>query len=163
MKKLFNASFAYLVIGVLSGLFYREFTKINDFPEGQFTQLGLAHTHLLTLGFIVLLIVLALEKVFTISASPKLFAWFFWLYNAGVILTSGMLIWHGMLTVLGEESTKMIAGIAGLGHMLITAGMIVFFVALRRAVLGRTPASGELAETNAAPEETTPSVAVSRA
>ncbi|GAA1626015.1 DUF2871 domain-containing protein [Leucobacter chromiireducens] len=134
MKPLLNAAFLYLLVGVSSGLFYREFTKLNDFPEGQFSQLGLAHTHLLTLGFIVLLIALALEKVFTISRSRKLFAWFFWLYNAGVILTSGMLIWHGSLTVLGLESNKMISGIAGLGHMLVTAGMIVFFVALRRAV-----------------------------
>ena len=140
MKKLLNASFIYMLAGVASGLFYREFTKFNDFPEGQFTQLGLAHTHLLTLGFIVLLIVLALEKVFGISSSPKLFAWFFWLYNAGVILTSAMLIWHGSLTVLGLESTAMIAGIAGLGHMLLTAGMVVLFVALRRAVTDRADA-----------------------
>ena len=138
MKKIFNAAFIYMIVGVASGLFYREFTKLNDFPEGKFTQLGLVHTHLLTLGFIVLLIALVIEKVFTISRSPKLFAWFFWLYNAGVIVTSGMLIWHGSLTVLGQESSKMIAGIAGLGHMLLTAGMIVFFIALRRAVVDRT-------------------------
>lgn len=136
MKKLFYAAFAYMLIGVGSGLFYREFTKANDFAEGQFTQLGLAHTHLLTLGFIVLLIVLVLEKVFTLSASRRLFTWFFWTYNAGVVLTSAMLIWHGMLTVLGAESTAMIAGIAGLGHMFVTAGMVLLFVMLRRAVLG---------------------------
>lgn len=135
MQKLLNASFLYMLAGVASGLFYREFTKFNDFPEGQFTQLGLAHTHLLTLGFIVLLIVLLLEKSFAISRSPKLFNWFFWTYNAGVVLTSAMLLWHGSLTVLGRESNAMIAGIAGLGHMLLTAGMIVLFVALRRAVL----------------------------
>lgn len=140
MKRLLNAAFIYMLLGVGSGLFFREFTKLNGFPEGEFTQLGLAHTHLLTLGFIVLLIVLALEKVFTISRSPKLFSWFFWLYNVGVVLTSAMLIWHGSLTVLGEQSNAMIAGIAGLGHIAITAGMIVFFVALRRAVLDRTPA-----------------------
>ncbi len=133
MRRLFYASFAYMIAGVLSGLFYREFTKLNDFPEGRFTQLGLAHTHLLTLGFIVLLIVLVLEKLFTLSRS-KLFGWFFWLYNAGVILTSAMLICHGMLTVLGEESTKMIAGIAGTGHMLLTAAMVLLFLALGRAV-----------------------------
>lgn len=133
MHKLFYAAFAYMLVGVASGLFYREFTKMNDFPEGQFTQLGLAHTHLLTLGFIVLLIVLVLEKVFSLSRS-KLFAWFFWIYNAGVILTSAMLIWHGSLTVLGEESSKMVAGIAGLGHMLLTAGMILLFLTLRKAI-----------------------------
>src|SRR5262245_13118437 len=90
MRKLYYAAFGYMLAGVASGLFYREFTKLNDFPEGQFTQLGLAHTHLLTLGFVILLIVLVLEKVFALSRS-KLFGWFFWLYNAGVILTSAML------------------------------------------------------------------------
>jgi hypothetical protein len=133
LRRLFYASFAYMIVGVLSGLFYREFTKLNDFPEGQFTQLGLAHTHLLTLGFIVLLIVLVLEKVFTLSRS-RLFGWFFWLYNAGVILTSAMLVWHGSLTVLGQESSKMIAGIAGTGHMLLTAAMVLLFLALGRAI-----------------------------
>jgi len=145
VKKILNAAFIYMIAGVASGLFYREFTKLNGFPEGKVTQLGLVHTHLLTLGFIVLLIALVIEKVFTISRSPKLFAWFFWLYNAGVILTSGMLIWHGSLTVLGQESSTMIAGIAGLGHMLLTAGMVVFFVALRRAVLNRA-APAEMVE-----------------
>jgi len=145
VKKILNAAFIYMIAGVASGLFYREFTKLNGFPEGKVTQLGLVHTHLLTLGFIVLLIALVIEKVFRISRSPKLFAWFFWLYNAGVILTSGMLIWHGSLTVLGQESSTMIAGIAGLGHMLLTAGMVVFFVALRRAVLNRA-APAEMVE-----------------
>lgn len=134
MKKLLYASFIYMVLGVSAGLFYREFTKMNDFPEGQFTQLGVAHTHLLTLGFIILLIVLALEKVFALSQS-KLFNWFFWTYNVGVVLTSAMLIWHGSLTVLGQESSAMISGIAGLGHIFITIGMIFLFFVCRRAVL----------------------------
>ena len=130
MRKLFSAAFAYMLIGVASGLFYREFTKLNDFPEGQATQLGLVHTHLLVLGFIVLLIVLLLEKAFALSES-RLFGWFFWIYNAGLVLTSAMLVWHGCLTVLGQESSKMIAGIAGVGHMLLTAGMVLLFLALR--------------------------------
>lgn len=149
MKQLFNAALIYMVAGVASGLFYREFTKMNDFSEGQYTQLGLAHTHLLTLGFIILLIVLVIEKVFRLSQSPRLFAWFFWLYNVGVVLTSAMLIWHGSLTVLGQESSAMIAGIAGLGHIVLTAGMIVFFVALRRAIL-RPAAEDAIVETTQA-------------
>lgn len=143
MRRLYYASFAYLVAGVLSGLFYREFTKLNDFPEGGSTQLGLVHTHLLTLGFIVLLIVLVLEKLFTLSRS-KLFGWFFWLYNAGVVLTAAMLTWHGMLTVLGRESSKMIAGIAGTGHMLLTLALVLLFLALGRALAAdRRPVSIE--------------------
>ena len=134
MKKIFNAAFTYMIIGVLAGLFYREFTKANDFPEGEFTQLGVVHTHLLTLGFIVLLIVLALDKVFGLSGT-KLFSWFFWLYNVGVILTAGMMVWHGSLTVLGQQSNAMIAGIAGLGHIALSVSFVLFFLALRKKVV----------------------------
>lgn len=140
MRRLFYAAFAYMIVGIASGLFYREFTKINDFPEGGATQLGLVHTHLLVLGFVVLLIVLLLEKAFALSES-RLFGWFFWLYNAGVVLTSAMMVWHGSLTVLGQESSAMIAGIAGLGHILLSAGMVLLFLALRKRLFVAKPAA----------------------
>ena len=130
---LLRAIAVYTVVGLAAGLFYREFTKANGYPEGLMGQLGLAHTHILTLGFIVLLIVLALEKVFTLSAS-RLFRWFFWIYNAGVVLTAAMLIWHGMLQVQDLESSKMIAGIAGVGHMLVGAGFVLLLLSLRTAI-----------------------------
>ena len=60
-------------------------------------------------------------------------------------VASAMLIWHGSLTVLGRESNAMIAGIAGVEHVAITAGMIVLFVALRRAVIGRMPVVAQAA------------------
>jgi len=78
--------------------------------------------------------VLVLEKQFTLSRS-KLFGWFFWVYNAKIIVTSAMLIWHGSLTVLGQEGNGMISGIAGLGHILLTAGMVLLFLCLRRALV----------------------------
>lgn len=140
MRRLFSAAFASMLVGVASGLFSREFTKINDFPEGEYTQLGVVHTHLLVLGFVVLLIVLLLEKAFTLSES-RLFGWFFWIYNAGLVLTSAMLVWHGCLTVLGQESSNMIAGIAGLGHILLSAGMVLLFLALRKRVFATRPAA----------------------
>src|SRR5690606_33653926 len=122
------------LVGVASGLFFREFTKMNDFPEGGWTQLSVVHTHLLVLGFIVTLLVLLLEKAFNISSHRKLYAWFMGTYHAGVIITAGMQLTHGMLTVLDIESSAMISGIAGLGHMALTAGMILLFIMLRRSV-----------------------------
>ncbi len=130
---LLRAVAVYTFVGLAAGLFYREFTKANGYPEGLMGQLGLAHTHILTLGLIVLLIVLALEKVFSLSAS-RLFRWFFWTYNAGVALTAAMLVWHGMLQVQDLESSKMIAGIAGLGHMLVGAGLVLLLLSLRTAI-----------------------------
>ena len=146
MKKIFNAAFTYMILGVLAGLFYREFTKANDFPEGDFTQLSVVHTHLLTLGFIVMLLVLALDKLFGLSGS-KLFSWFFITYNVGLVLTVGMMVWHGSLTVLGEESNAMIAGIAGLGHIALSVSLVLFFLALR----GKVAAHAAALPTAAAP------------
>lgn len=129
MKKLFYSAFAYMVIGVLSGLFYREFTKTKDFTG--FTQLSVVHTHLLTLGFIVLLIVLILEKLFALSES-RLFNWFFWTYNAGLVLTAAIMVVHGVLQVNGTtDVSAAIPGIAGLGHILLSVGMVLLFLALR--------------------------------
>ena len=64
MKALYWASIFYLVLGLGAGVFYREFTRANDFPAGEFTQLSVVHTHLLALGFMMSLIFLVLEKVF---------------------------------------------------------------------------------------------------
>jgi hypothetical protein len=40
------------------------------------------HTHLLVLGLLMTLIVLALDKLFALSCG-KVFSWVFWVYNAG--------------------------------------------------------------------------------
>ena len=50
MKRLFNLSFFYLILGLALGVFFREFTKLNDFSGA--TTLNVAHTHTLVLGFI---------------------------------------------------------------------------------------------------------------
>ena len=133
MTRLASVAFTYMLVGVGSGLFYREFTKMNGFPEGEYTQLAVLHTHLLTLGFLGFLIVLLLEKSFGLSRSRH-FTWFFWLYNAGIVITAGMMVWHGSLTVLGQESNAMISGIAGIGHILLSAGMVFLFLALLKAI-----------------------------
>ena len=134
MKALYRAAIFYLALGLISGVFYREFTRASNFPEGQFTQLSVTHTHLLALGFMMFLIFLALEKVFTFSRNKKLFNIFFWLYNAGLLTTVSMLILHGSMTVLGKESGAAISGIAGLGHIMLTIALVIFVVLLGRAI-----------------------------
>ncbi len=49
MKKLYNASFTYLIIGLLSGIFAREYGKYKGILGS--TLLNLLHTHTLVLGF----------------------------------------------------------------------------------------------------------------
>ena len=45
-----NTSFVYLILALISGVFYREFTKFNGFTEK--TTLGVVHTHLFVLGVV---------------------------------------------------------------------------------------------------------------
>ncbi|GAA2007632.1 DUF2871 domain-containing protein [Catenulispora subtropica] len=125
MRKLLGTAHVYMIAGVVSGLYYRELTKAEHFT-GQ-TQLGVVHTHLLALGMMFFLIVLALEKLFSLTSSP-LFTWFFWVYNAGLVVTVGMMALHGTLTVLGHDAGGAVAGIAGVGHILLTAGLVLLFV-----------------------------------
>ncbi|WP_353113839.1 DUF2871 domain-containing protein [Microbacterium sp.] len=133
LRLLLTATAVYTVLGLAAGLFYREFTKLNGFEEGMPGQLAVSHTHILTLGMIVPLIVLALEKSFRLSAS-RLFRWFFWIYNAGVVVTTAVLVWHGVLQVLHADPSKMIAGVAGVGHLLLGAGFVLLLIVLGKAV-----------------------------
>ncbi|MYW92626.1 DUF2871 domain-containing protein [Amycolatopsis rubida] len=100
-KKICWAAAIYPILGLLGGLYYRELTKAEHFAGD--TQLSIVHTRLLALGTLVFLIVLVLDKVFTLSATRS-FAPFFWVYHAGMLV-------HGTLTVLGRESGAAIAGI----------------------------------------------------
>ncbi|MFJ6071861.1 DUF2871 domain-containing protein [Streptomyces sp. NPDC093065] len=134
MRKSYYAAHVYMIVGVVSGLFYREFTKAEDF-HGE-TQLALMHTHLLALGMLVFLIVLALDKLFQLSGT-RLFTGFFWCYNAGLAISTAMMGVHGILTVLGRDEDHISEAVpltAGLGHIVLTVGLILLFVLLGRRV-----------------------------
>lgn len=127
MRRSYNAAHVYMILGVVSGLFYREFTKIHAFTGK--TQLAFMHTHLLALGMLGFLIVLALDKQFQLS-STKLFEYFFWFYNAGIAISVGMMGVRGVATVLGYQVPAPLSWIAGVGHILLTVGLILLFVML---------------------------------
>lgn len=133
LTQLFVSAVVWIVLGLAAGLFYREFTKAQGFPNGVSGQLALVHTHLFALGALVMLIVLALEKAFALSAS-RLFRWFFWIYNAGVLVTAAMMTWHGILDVLKLEASKAISGIAGAGHILIGAAFVLLLITLWKGI-----------------------------
>lgn len=59
MKKLMYSSAFYTLLGLLSGLFYREMSKAENFSG--YSQLNITHTHLLVLGTIMFLIFMIIE------------------------------------------------------------------------------------------------------
>lgn len=145
MKKLYHAAFTYMIAGLASGLFYREFTKANDFIGD--SQLSVVHTHLLALGMLFFLSVLALDKIFNLSGL-RMFTAFFWTYNAGLALTTAMMTLSGVLTVQGTTPSAAIAGISGLGHIGLTAGLVLLFITLGKRVTGKAAADAELTPAN---------------
>jgi hypothetical protein len=144
---LYRLAAAWTVLGLVGGLGYREITKAKNFDG--YTQLAVVHTHALVLGLLVSLLLLVLDRVFDLSASR----WFrpgVWVYNAGVLLTVVMQTVIGIRTVNGHaDDSAALAGISGTGHMVLTVGLVLIFLALGRAVrtpVGSVPASVAVSE-----------------
>ncbi|MEG0286505.1 MAG: DUF2871 domain-containing protein [Vagococcus sp.] len=124
MKKLARTSMTYMIAGLASGIYYREFGRFNDF-QGK-SQLNTLHTHILVLGMFFFLIVLLLEKSFKLS-EHKNYKKFYAIYNSGLGITLLLMLIHGSMTVLGYDDSPMIAGLAGIGHIVLTVGLGYFF------------------------------------
>lgn len=148
LRRTFWASAIYSGLGLAGGLFYRELTRTH--PGADPSQLGLVHTHFLMLGMFTGLIVVALEKLFRLSDSRFSKA-FEITWHLGVLITASMMLVRGTLTTLAVEfNSKMLAGISGTGHMLLTAAFILLFVILGRAVLSSDDADSVPADVTAA-------------
>mgnify|MGYP001170079069 CR=1 FL=1 len=133
LDRLFASAAAWTALGLASGLYWRELTKLNDFTGH--TQLSTAHTHALALGTLMLLVVLSLARSFALAEGPtKLFTL---LWNAGLGLTFGAMVVKGTLQVLEIPlaTSPMWAGIGGLGHMVLAGTFVYLFVILRRALV----------------------------
>ncbi|EEH98488.1 DUF2871 domain-containing protein [Clostridium tertium] len=130
MKKYFNFATFYLVLGLVMGVFYREFTKFNGF-EGK-TVLSVVHTHSITLGFIFFILVLLLEKNFGLSKIKHFSKWLV-LYNVSLIYVLGTFTARGIMQVLGTDFAGL-SHIAGLGHAMIGIAMIWFVVIVNKSI-----------------------------
>ncbi len=147
MKKLYYAALLYTVLGLGMGLFYRTFTHANNFTAD--TQLALVHTHFLALGMLFFLGVILFERVFTLSKS-RLFNPFFWTYNVGLLWTGAFMTFNGTNTVLGNSTSDAVAGMSGVGHILLTVALVLFFLCLRSRLFA-TQGQQELRELSTQP------------
>lgn len=134
MKKLINTSFMYAILAMIGGVFYREFTKLNGFVGK--TTLSVVHTHLFILGMVFFLVVLLLAKQYKNLIENKRFKTFYYVYNSGLTLSTIIFTVRGILQVLGNDISKglnaSISGMAGIGHVLLAVGIIIFFTILKQ-------------------------------
>ena len=137
MKKsknlLINTAFTYALLAMAGGVFYREFTKFNAFSG--VTALGVVHTHLFLLGMVFFLLA-ALFQMNVNLLGHKNFKKFYLIYNLGAAIMVIMLIVRGVTQVQGIALSRgfdaAISGIAGIGHILVGIGMILYFLMLKK-------------------------------
>lgn len=136
LKKILNTSFFYAILAMVAGVFYREFTKFNGFTGK--TTLSVIHVHLFVLGAVLFLLVLLLEKQFNLSKNRN-FNKFYIIYNTGLMLTITMFLVRGIIQVRNMEITNgitsAISGIAGIGHVILGTGIIIFFLTVKKSVI----------------------------
>ncbi|KMZ55722.1 DUF2871 domain-containing protein [Dorea sp. D27] len=132
MKKLWRISFIYLLAGIASGVFYREYTKYMAF--GGRTTLAFTHVHLIVLGTLLFLILMLFCRDSRLLQNRK-FKVFLILYNIALPLMAVMLLVRGITQVralpLGKGADAAISGIAGISHIMITAALVVLMLALK--------------------------------
>lgn len=134
MKRYINLALLYTILALVDGVFYREFTKINDFTAK--TTLAVVHTHYFLLGMVFFLLLLVLEKNFSFTGpktGPVLVV-----YHIGLNLTAVMLVVRGVVQVLGiTPSSGMnaaISGMAGIGHILLGISLVLLLLQVKRSV-----------------------------
>ncbi|MDC2866589.1 MULTISPECIES: DUF2871 domain-containing protein [unclassified Bacillus (in: firmicutes)] len=132
MKKLYNAAFTYLIIGLLSGVFAREYSKAQGI-QGT-TSLYKLHTHVLVLGFIFFLLAFALSKSFAFHEAKSFNMWFI-VYNVGLVLTIGSMATRGLLQLNGADF-KGLSHIAGTSHTIMGAALVWFMILLKKSFKG---------------------------
>ncbi|MCG7410503.1 DUF2871 domain-containing protein [Paenibacillus sp. ACRRX] len=130
LKQLYYTSLLYVILGLISGVFYREYTKWSEF-DGQ-TLLKGVHTHILVLGFLFFLIVLILGKLFAVHEARSFKAWYY-VYNLGLLFTISTMVARG----IGQVNDLTLNGLshaAGLGHTILGAGLIWLLILLGKRI-----------------------------
>lgn len=133
MKKVMNSAIVYFILAMVSGVFYREFTKWWDFSGA--TTLSVLHTHLLILGTGVALL---LSFVFK-KQQPKHFNRLFFGYNLSFALMILILLLRGIVQVmalhLSAPLNASLSGVAGLSHIAMAIFLGIFLFAIRKNYL----------------------------
>lgn len=118
-KKILNLSYLFLILGLISGVFYREFTKIYAFTG--YTTLSVVHTHLLILGTMFLLIISLATKDVKVNISKPLA-----IYTLGLVIFTISMSINGVFDAILRRpySNIYLVILSGAGHTLLGVGMV---------------------------------------
>ena len=132
MKHYIKMALLYAVLAMAGGVFYREFTKFNDFTAQ--TTLRAVHPHYFLLGMFFFLMLMLCEKVLSFSGQGTkkvLIA-----YQTGLNITGLGLLARGLTQVWGTELSRgmdaSISGVAGIGHIITGVSMVLFLLSIKK-------------------------------
>lgn len=132
-SNILGISFTFLIMGLVGGVFYREFTKFYNYT--QTNHLGKIHVHTLVLGFIGLLLIYLLTKRYDSQMLANLKKPIV-TFASGLTFTLVNLTLIGIYEVvgLGQEtiSRPAIDGISGLGHIVLGVGLVWTIIRIYR-------------------------------
>ena len=119
MKRYINYAIVYAVLALVGGVFYREFTKMNDYTA--WTTLSVVHTHYFILGMMFFLILGLVSMNMNLKINRAVL-----FYNIGLNLTVIMLVVRGIVQVLDLNVVLVvISGIAGIGHIILGVSLSI--------------------------------------
>lgn len=127
-----KTSITFVILGMIGGVFYREFTKI--FAWTKYTSLGVVHVHLIVLGSIFFMIIYSIlnnqYKNIKIMKKSIIF------YIIGVSWTTITFVVRGIYTITSRGDVlfpnAMLSGIAGIGHTLLSIGILWIMINIMR-------------------------------
>ena len=129
MKQYINCSIVYVVLALVGGVFYREFTKMNDYTA--WTTLSAVHTHYFILGMMFFLV---LSVVSTCAHFKSNRAVLF--YNIGLNLTAIMLVVRGIVQILDlNVVSALISGVASIGHIILGVSLIFILLDIKKSCI----------------------------
>lgn len=132
-ESILDQALTFGVMGLVGGVWYREFTKFFGYTAP--SHLSKLHVHTLALGLMVLLI----AYLFVRTSDAKTLARFrrpFYLYNIGLVWTLAAMLAYGIYDVVAEGagtiSEAALSGVSGMGHILLGVGLIWLFVRIKK-------------------------------
>lgn len=129
MKRYINYSIVYTVLAMISGVFYREFTRMNDYTA--WTTLSVVHTHYFILGMMFFLILGFVSMNINLKNNRAVL-----FYNVGLKLTAIMLVVRGIVQVLDlNVVSAFISGVSGIGHIVLGVSLILILLDIKKGCI----------------------------
>ena len=131
MKKLITTALVYGILGIVLEAAYR-ITNHYLFFEGV-TTITSIYAHMLILGLLFFLAVMALDTKYALVTARNFNA-FFVTYNFGMLLAVGCLIWQAVYPIfkltVPEWGPNVFFWVSVAGQFFLLIGLIFFFMAL---------------------------------